>query len=496
MYHPNFADFQKTSEEANLIPVYREVLADMETPLSAFRKVDAGNYSFLLESVEGGEKWARYSFLGSNPSLVFKSKGRSAEIIEQGGVERLEVESDPLELMRSFLQKYSPARVEGLPRFSGGLVGYMGYDLVHFMETLPHLVDDDLQLPDCLFMMTDTLLIFDNLTHKIKIVSNAYLRDRDPSTLQLAYEEALHKIDALVSSLRRPLGASISPHAWSEEKEMTSNYSQQEFEQAVEAAKGYIQAGDCIQVVLSQRFRTRLTADPLDVYRALRVVNPSPYMYYLRMGELKIVGSSPEVMVRLEGGQIDVRPIAGTRPRGKNEREEIKMAGELLADPKERAEHIMLVDLARNDVGRVSEIGSVQVTELMAIERYSHVMHIVSNVQGQIQAGKDAFDLLRACFPAGTVSGAPKIRAMEIIEELEPVQRGIYAGAIGYFSFSGNLDTCITIRTIVISNGYAYIQAGAGIVADSEPEKEYQETVSKAKAMILALRMAEEGLEA
>jgi anthranilate synthase component 1 len=496
MYYPNFTDFQKISEEANLIPVYREVLADLETPLSAFRKIDAGNYSFLLESVEGGEKWARYSFLGSNPSLVFKSKDRSAEIIDQSGMQRLEVESDPLELMRSLLRKFSPARVEGLPRFFGGLVGYMGYDLVRFIENLPRLVEDDLHLPDCLFMMTDTLLVFDNLTHKIKIVSNAYLRERDPSALQFGYQEALRKIDTLASCLRRPLGASISPRPGGQEREMRSSHSREDFEHAVEAAKGYIQAGDCIQVVLSQRFRTRLTADPLDVYRALRVVNPSPYMYYLRMGELKIVGSSPEVMVRLEEGQIDVRPIAGTRPRGKNEREEVKLAGELLADPKERAEHIMLVDLARNDVGRVSEIGSVKVNELMAIERYSHVMHIVSNVQGQLQAGKDAFDLLRACFPAGTVSGAPKIRAMEIIEELEPVQRGIYAGAIGYFSFSGNLDTCITIRTIVISDGYAYIQAGAGIVADSEPEKEYQETINKAKAMIQALRMAEEGLEA
>jgi anthranilate synthase component 1 len=495
MYYPDFAGFQRKSKEGNLIPVYKEVLADLETPLSAFRKIDSGNYAFLLESVEGGEKWARYSFLGSNPSLVFKSKGQSAEIIDQGGARRLTVETDPLDLLQSLLEKYRPVKVEGLPRFYGGLVGYMGYDLIRFIERLPCAASDDLQVPDCLFLLTDTLLIFDNLTHKIKIVSNVHLDDRNRSQLQSAYQEALRKIDALGSSLRRPLGAPLSPQLGDPREEISSNLSQREFEGAVEEAKRYIKAGDCIQVVLSQRFRTRLTADPLDVYRALRVVNPSPYMYYLRLGEVKIVGSSPEVMVRLEDGQIDVRPIAGTRPRGKSEEEEERIAAELLTDPKEQAEHIMLVDLARNDVGRVSQIGTVKVNELMAIEKYSHVMHIVSNVQGHIQEGKSAFDVIRACFPAGTVSGAPKIRAMEIIEELERVRRGIYAGAIGYFSFSGNMDTCITIRTIIILDGNAYTQVGAGIVADSQPEKEYQETLNKAKAMILALKMAEEGLE-
>ena len=494
MYYPDFAGFQKKSREGNLIPVYKEILADLETPLSAFRKIDSGNYAFLLESVEGGEKWGRYSFLGANPSLVFQSKGRSAEIIDSSGVRRISMD-DPLNLLKSLLGRFQPVRVEGLPRFYGGLVGYMGYDLVHFMERLPQTASDDLQLPDCIFLLTDTLLIFDNLTHKIKIVSNVHLEDKSPSQLEFAYQEAIRKIDALASSLRRPLGAPLSPRKWSHQQDISSNFSQREFEEAVEKAKRYIRAGECIQVVLSQRFQPALTADPLDLYRALRVVNPSPYMYYLRLGGIKVVGSSPEVMVRLEDGQIDVRPIAGTRPRGKSPAEEERLAIELLADPKERAEHIMLVDLARNDVGRVSRIGTVKVTELMEIEKYSHVMHIVSNVQGRIQEGKDAFDVIRAAFPAGTVSGAPKIRAMEIIEELEPVRRGAYAGAVGYFSFSGNLDTCITIRTVIVVNGNAFVQVGAGIVADSQPEREYQETLSKAQAMISALRMAEAGLE-
>ncbi|MDH7498778.1 MAG: anthranilate synthase component I [candidate division NC10 bacterium] len=495
MYHPDFETFQRKSQEGNLIPVYKEVLADLETPLSAFRKIDSGNYAFLLESVEGGEKWARYSFLGSNPSLVFRSRGQSAEILDQAGVRRMAVEGDPLHLLQSLLKRYQPAPMEGLPRFFGGLVGYVGYDFVRFVEQLPSTAPDDLQLPDCFFLLTDTLLIFDNLTHKIKIVSNVFLDDEHRSSLASAYQQALRKIDALASSLRRPLGAPLPPRLGHQREEMTSNLSRQEFERAVEEAKEYIRAGDCIQVVLSQRFRTPLRADPLDVYRALRAINPSPYMYYLRLGEIKIAGSSPEVMVRLEDGQIDVRPIAGTRPRGRSEGEEQGIAQELLTDPKERAEHIMLVDLARNDVGRVSRIGTVKVNELMAIERYSHVMHIVSNVQGRLQEGKDAFDVVRACFPAGTVSGAPKIRAMEIIEELERLRRGIYAGAIGYFSFSGNMDTCITIRTILILDGSAYIQVGAGIVADSQPEKEYEETLNKAKAMILAVKRAEEGLE-
>jgi anthranilate synthase component 1 len=495
MYFPDFSTFEKKSQEGNLIPIYKEILADLETPLSAFRKIDSGNYAFLLESVEGGEKWARYTFLGSNPSLVFKSKGRSAEVIDQSGVQRLGVERDPLDLLQSLLGRYRPAKVEGLPRFYGGLVGYMGYDLIRFIERLPEVAADDLQLPDCLFLLTDTLLIFDNLTHKIKIVSNVHVEDRNRSQLEFAYQEAVRKIEALDSSLRRPLGAPLPPHLGNHGKEISSNLSREEFEGAVEEAKRYIQAGDCIQVVLSQRFRSRLAADPLDVYRALRAINPSPYMFYLRLGEVKVVGSSPEVMVRLEEGRIDVRPIAGTRPRGKSEEEEGRIAADLLADPTERAEHIMLVDLARNDVGRVAQIGTVKVNELMAVERYSHVMHIVSNVQGRIQEGKGAFDVIRACFPAGTVSGAPKIRAMEIIEELEGVRRGIYAGAIGYFSFSGNMDTCITIRTILIVDGQAYVQVGAGIVADSQPEKEYQETLNKAKAMMLALEMAEKGLE-
>jgi anthranilate synthase component 1 len=408
MYYPDFSTFQVKAREGNLIPIYKEILADLETPLSAFRKIDSGNYAFLLESVEGGEKWARYTFLGSNPSLVFKSKGQWAELIDQSGARRIPVETDPLDLLRSLLGRYRPVRMEGLPRFYGGLVGYMGYDLIRYIEHLPELAADDLQLPDCFFLLTDTLLVFDNLSHKIKIISNVEVNDHSRTGLELAYQEAKRKIDALASSLRRPLGALLSPVLESSGPEMKSNVRREQFEAAVLKAKEYIRAGDCIQVVLSQRFGCRLSADPLDVYRCLRAINPSPYMFYLRMGNLKVVGSSPEVMVRLEEGRIDVRPIAGTRPRGRNEEEEERIAAELLADPKERAEHIMLVDLARNDVGRVARLGSVRVNEFMAIEKYSHVMHIVSNIQGELAEGRDAFDLIRACFPAGTVSGAPK----------------------------------------------------------------------------------------
>jgi anthranilate synthase component 1 len=382
-----------------------------------------------------------------------------------------------------------------LPRFYGGAVGFMGYDTVRFFERLPDRQKKGMGLPDVLFMITDTLVIFDNVTHMIKVVSNAHV---DGNSVTAAYREAAAKIDAIVKKLRgRVPGARGRQKRKRKGKsaQLKSNFTQPQYEQAVLKAKEFIKAGDIFQVVPSQRFERSISVEPYEIYRALRLINPSPYMYFLRCGDATIVGASPEVMVRLEGQRIDLRPIAGTRRRGATEDEDRSLAEELLADPKERAEHIMLVDLGRNDVGRVSAAGSVQVSELMVIERYSHVMHIVSNVRGTLENGRDSFDVIRACFPAGTVSGAPKIRAMEIIDELEPTRRGPYAGAVGYFGFSGSMDTCITIRTLVIKGKTAYIQAGGGVVADSDPAAEYQETVNKAKAMMRAVEMAEEGLD-
>jgi anthranilate synthase component 1 len=496
MIYPDLREFRKLAEKGNLIPVYREILADMETPVSAFRKIDDGRYSFLLESVEGGEKWARYSFLGSGPSIVIRSSGNSVEIIRKGRKERRSFDRDPLEAVKDILAEYRPVPNPGLPRFYGGAVGFIGYDVIRFFEKMPEREKPGIGLPDILFMITDTLIIFDNVTHRIKVVSNAHVNG---SSITSAYREAIEKIDGIVQKLRRNLkqpSPALTPRP-SRKKRTTlkSNFSKSRYEQAVLKAQEYIRAGDIFQVVPSQRFETRISAEPFEIYRALRLINPSPYMYFLRCGDATIVGTSPEVMVRLEGDRIDLRPIAGTRRRGSNEEEDTTLEKELLADPKERAEHIMLVDLGRNDVGRVSTPGSVHVSELMVIERYSHVMHIVSNVRGTLSRGNDAYNVVRSCFPAGTVSGAPKIRAMQIIDELEPTRRGPYAGAVGYFGFSGNMDTCITIRTLVIKDGVAYIQAGGGVVADSIPSLEYQETVNKAKAMMRAVEMAERGLE-
>ena len=494
MFQPSLEEFNHKAKKGNLIPVYREILADMETPVSAFLKIDDGRHSFLLESMEGGEKWARYSFLGSRPSVIVKSFGRTAEVIRNGKKERLPFDRDPLEVIRNILSAYAPVPDLSLPRFFGGAVGFMGYDVVRFFEELPEREKNGLDLPDIFFMITDTLVIFDNVTHRVKVVSNAHVKG---GTVEAAYKEATKKIDALVRKLkgagRREAGRGRRKKT--KEHSLTSNFTQPQYERAVLKAKEYIKAGDIFQVVPSQRFQTGINVEPYEIYRALRLINPSPYMYFLRCGDATVVGASPEVMVRLEGDRIDLRPIAGTRRRGATEEEDTALAGELLADPKERAEHIMLVDLGRNDVGRVSEPGSVQVSELMVIERYSHVMHIVSNVRGKLSEGKDSYDVIRACFPAGTVSGAPKIRAMQIIDELEPTRRGPYAGAVGYFGFSGNMDTCITIRTLVIKDNVAYIQAGGGVVADSDPAAEYQETVNKAKAMMRAVEMAEKGLD-
>jgi len=492
MYYPSRKAFKEKAQLGNLIPVYREVLADTETAVSAFLKIKGGDYAFLLESVQGGEKWARFSFMGRSPSLVIRTKGSQAELSRPGVPPERRRISDPLDLVKEVLSTYRPVKVEGLPRFFGGMVGYLSYDTVRFFEALPDRTEDDLALPDALFLLTDTLLIFDNLRQRIQVVSNAYVPDA--ATAEAAYDLACSKIEALVADLRKPLDQPLVTPMASRPPDVTSTFTREQFCRAVQQCKDYVAAGDVIQAVLSQRFEVKTATQPFDVYRALRIINPSPYMYFLHLGDLAVAGSSPEVLVRLEEGQIDLRPIAGTRPRGRSEGEDRALAAELLADPKERAEHIMLVDLGRNDVGRVSATGSVEVNELMVIERYSHVMHIVSNVRGRVREGQDAFDVLRASFPAGTVTGAPKIRAMEIIEELEPVKRGPYAGAIGYISFSGNMDTCITIRTVLFARERAWIQAGAGIVADSEPEREYQETLNKAAAMLRAIEMAEAGL--
>ncbi len=491
MIFPTLSDFKRLARRGNLIPVFREVHFDWETPISAFRKIDDGTSSFLFESVEGGEKWGRYSFLGSNPAYLFRSKGKEYEILRNGEVLRKGEQGDPLLALEGLLKNYHPVVHDSLPRFFGGAVGYVNYDVIKSLEKIPNLLSQDIELYDCYFMITDILLVFDNLKQKVKVISNVFLNDYE--SLEKAYQEAEDKIEGMVTKLQSPT-PSPPPKKSLPPSHLRSNLNREDFIEAVERAKEYIKAGDVIQVVLSQRFTAEIQCEPFDIYRALRSINPSPYLFFLRMGEITLLGASPEVMVRLEGNQIELRPLAGTRPRGQTLKEDLAIEKELLADEKERAEHIMLVDLGRNDVGRVAEIGSVEVTELMAVERYSHVMHIVSNIRGRLAPGKNAFDVLRAAFPAGTVSGAPKIRAMQIIEELEKVRRGPYAGAVGYFSFSGNMDTCITIRSVLIKGGRASVQAGAGIVADSQPEKEYKETLNKAQAIFKSIRLAEEGL--
>jgi anthranilate synthase component 1 len=492
MVHPSVEEFKEKAKDYNIIPVYREILADLDTPVSAFRKINKSAYGFLLESVEGGEQLARYSFLGANPSVIFKSKGKQVRITKNNQVILEKESSNPLDELKSLLNKYKVYTDPALPRFFGGAVGYISYDMVRFMEKLPDKNPDDLQLPDMYFMITDTILIFDHVLHKIKIISNAYVENGDADK---AYQSALRKIESLVKDLNAPAPPLPETPEVKVTHELRSNFKKEEFEKAVEDSKEYIKAGDIFQVVLSQRFETDITSSPFDIYRALRSINPSPYMYYLQFEDAILVGSSPEILVRADEGKLQLRPIAGTRPRGKNQEEDEALIKDLLADPKERAEHLMLVDLGRNDLGRISEYGSVHVSDFMVIEKYSHVLHIVSNVEGTLAKGKDAFDVLNATFPAGTVSGAPKIRAMEIIDELEPTRRGPYAGTVGYFSFSGNLDACITLRTIVIKGNKAYIQAGAGLVADSVPSSEYQETVNKSKAMLKAIELAEAGLE-
>ncbi|HEU4342850.1 MAG TPA: anthranilate synthase component I [Candidatus Binatia bacterium] len=464
---------------------------DLETPLSFFKRLERDRYSFLLESVEGSERWARYSFLGTRPYRIFKAKGARIEIIERGQKRVLRSDS-PLKTLERLLGDCQAVTVPGVPPFFGGAIGYVAYNAVEQLHEIPNTRKDPFEMPEVFFVFVQTLIAFDNLKHTIKVIDNIRI---DPKTdLRQAYDDAIRRIRKVIASLqKKPRG--IEPRDVSQGpsgRKFRSNLTPAAFKDAVLKAKEYIKAGDVIQVVLSQRLETETATDPFEVYRALRFINPSPYMFYLELDDLRVIGSSPETMVRLTAGLIELRPIAGTRPRGATPEEERRLEAELLADPKDRAEHIMLVDLGRNDVGRVAEIGSVEVNELMAIERYSHVIHIVSNVRGKLAADKNAFDLFVAAFPAGTVSGAPKIRAMQIISELEPDKRGLYAGAIGYFGYNGNLDTCIVIRTIVMKGKRVFINAGAGIVADSDPAMEYEETLNKARAMLKAVELADE----
>ena len=475
MYYPPLNEVRQLKKHGNLVPVYREIRADLDTPVSAYLKVASGNYSFLLESVEGGERLARYSFIGTEPSVVLKT-GKNNPV-------------DPLLLIEKEFRRFQLVPIAGLPRFQGGMVGYLSYEVSGYFEKLSSPKPDPLGLPESILMLTDTLLIFDHVTHKIKIISHANL-DND---VESAYLKATRKIDRLITRLEQPIPEVLPKTSFSNSisPEVSSNLSQREFEAKVSQAKGYIYDGNIIQVVLSQRLARYTEAAPFAIYRTLRSINPSPYMYYLHLGDFYILGTSPELLVRVEDRIVSNHPIAGTRPRGKDAAQDLALEEELRTDEKERAEHIMLVDLSRNDIGRASEPGTVKVTQLMDVERYSHVMHLVSHVEGKLRANLTPFDALRACFPAGTVSGAPKIRAMEIISELEPDKRGPYAGAVGYFDFSGNLDTAITIRTVIIKDGIAYIQAGAGIVADSVPEREYVESLNKAQALLTAIEQAE-----
>ena len=491
------ADIEKVKEIAkkgyNLIPIFKEVLADLETPVSAFIKLKDKGANFLLESVEGGEKWGRFSVIGIGSYVTVKSKDRYAEINELGRITVKSLKHDPLEVLKEVFNRYKPYRFPELPKIWGGFFGFLSYDAVRFFEPKVNVKPEkeDSFMYDMLFSLPEALLVFDNIKKTITIIS--YIITNREENLELTFSKAKDRLSEIENALTSEISFKSKP--CKTENSWSVNFPDRDFMSAVEKAKEYIKAGDIIQVVLSRRFEKRFCGEPINLYRALRFINPSPYMYFLDYGDLKVAGASPEVLVRLEGKKIETRPIAGTRRRGKNEEEDKKLEMELLSDEKERAEHIMLVDLARNDVGRVSKPGSVEVTELMVIERYSHVMHIVSNVIGVLENGKDAFDVLRACFPAGTVSGAPKVRAMQIIDEIEPSRRGIYAGAVGYFSFDGNMDTAIAIRTAVIRRDKVYIQAGAGIVADSVPELEAKETVNKAKALFKAVEIAEKGLK-
>lgn len=484
----------KLADTYNLIPIVRHVMADTETPIRLFQHFYRERRAFLLESVEGGVKWARYSFIGTDPFMLIQGKNGEMHIEQQGEIKTLR--EKPLELLKEHLRSFRSPSIADLPPFTGGAIGFFGYDLLQYYEKLPAHRVDDLNMNDMQFMFCDQIIVFDHFKQQIQIIGNVHIGDgAAENDIAAAYERALSRIEATIERIQQPLPTSIMAGGTipsdPELGEVQSNVTKEQFIANVDKAKEYIRAGDIFQVVLSQRFSIETTVDPLHVYRVLRTMNPSPYMYYLKMDDEIIVGTSPEALVKVDDGVVETRPIAGTRPRGATEEEDVALEKELLADEKECAEHLMLVDLGRNDIGRVSEFGTVRCDSYMTIERYSHVMHIVSNVSGKLRKDKDFFDAFVSCMPAGTVSGAPKLRAMEIIAELENEARGPYAGAIGYLGFGGSLNTCITIRTIVFKNGRAYVQAGAGIVWDSVPENEYTETVNKAKASLKAIRAAE-----
>jgi anthranilate synthase component 1 len=490
---PGKQEFLSMAAPGKIISVAMELYTDTETPISLFKKVcEPSEYAFLLESVEMEEKIGRYSFLGLSPRITFQARGNRLELATDGKISHLE--GNPVEFINEWMDRYTPEPVPGLPRFQCGAVGYFAYDMVRYFEDIPQSNPDPLGLPDCFLMIADQLIVFDHVKHTLTVIVSTFLEQGDDP--EQCYERTCEKIRWIVRRIGEMVlvPQNISPREPGSDFKASSNTTQEEFEEIVQRAKDYIYKGDIFQVVLSQRLSTGISGDPFDIYRALRRINPSPYMFYLKIGSLKVAGSSPEVLVRNESGLVTTRPLAGTRPRGADPAKDKKLEEELLADPKERAEHVMLVDLGRNDLGRICDYGTVRVTEQMAIERYSHVMHIVSNVEGRLKASAKALEVLGACFPAGTVSGAPKVRAMEIIDELEKETRGIYAGAVGYIDFSGNLDFCITIRTIVIKNSTAYVQVGAGIVADSDPSREYQETLNKARALLKAIEQTQEPL--
>jgi anthranilate synthase component 1 len=489
---PSWAKFRELAGRGTLVPVYRTILADLETPVSAFLKLMGEGSAFLLESVEVSERWARYSILGFDPEITVTVAEGTAVVARAGSAPRRFPAKDPLEPVEKALRGDVIVPVEGLPPFYGGAVGFLSYDAVRAFETLPVRARADRPVPDALFLFPRTLLVFDNLTHRVQVLT--LVRAGKGRDAERAYREGVARIEAVIEKLRRPVPPRESPRDGGRIA-YTSTLDEKAYCRKVRRMQKWIREGEILQAVLAQRLETTLRSDPFDVYRALRTINPSPYMYYFDLQDLKIIGSSPEVLVRERDGRIEVRPIAGTRPRGADPAEEERIARELLADEKERAEHVMLVDLGRNDVGRVAEFGSVATEEFQVLEKYSHVMHLVSHVSGRLREGLTSFDVLRACFPAGTVTGAPKIRAMELIEESEPVRRGVYGGAVGYFGYANRMDMCLAIRTIVVEGTRARIGAGAGIVADSIPEREYRETLSKADALRKAIETAARGLE-
>ena len=493
-YNPSFEEFEKLAEPGRTIPVYRQLLSDALTPVSAYLTISqSAEHAFLLESVVGGERIARNSFLGIDPVAVFRAHGKQVEISRGDKTQKINSE-DPLKNLEELLASYHGVHVQGLPRFTGGAVGYASYDVVRYYEgeSLPNPPADDRKLPDLLFGLYDSMVIFDHVYKTIKVLCNAHVGSEGAKG---AYDRACKNVDAMVEKLKVPadMGLKEVEGEPSKELEYESNFSKEKYMEVVEACKEYIRAGDIFQVVPSQRLTVDLSCEPFDVYRALRVVNPSPFMFLLKSPDCVLIGSSPEIMCRVEDGIVTNRPLAGTRRRGKTEAEDKALEKELLADPKERAEHVMLVDLGRNDVGRVAQAGTVALSDLMSIERYSHVMHICSNVTGKLAPGKTAFDALRATLPVGTVTGSPKVRAMQIIDEFESTRRGPYAGAVGYIDYAGNMDTCIALRTIVVHRGKAYVQAGGGVVADSIPEAEYDETLNKARALLRAIQLAQNG---